>query len=409
MVPDSSFIPSKRLDVKTIFLDQNWWEYYLYTHLDDLEPYQVVAIADMLHCGETFRSHTVFECECGNVITVPYTCKGRSCSRCGNASADIWGRKLVQRLLRVKHRHLIFTLPDSLWPIVQANHDWRLPAAMMKAVARTMQRMFDLRYTGSKVIPGIIVIYHPLGRDLKFNPHVHILITQGGLNRTSYGGKGSWCNHYMWKYHLMRQIWQAEVISEFRNILRTELKTNYEWRNIIDEAARHRFSNGQLGFVVKDTKDRVTGKVTPIEPKAFYSIARYICRYVRRPPVSKFRLGNYDGLEIDVTYEWDGVTNQKRVDMETFIGAIVSNIAPKGFQVCRYYGIYANSIMPKVRWQLKGLGMKFGPPRKPTQRKLLRGPFCDQCNRQMQMVYSVHETREGVVKRYGEAALMAAF
>ncbi len=52
--------------------------------------------------------------------------------------------------------------------------------------------------------------------------------------------------------------------------------------------------------------------------------------------------------------------------------------------------------------------MKFCPPRKTVQKKLLKGPFCNECGSEMTLVYSFHETRSGVVKRYGEAALVAA-
>jgi hypothetical protein len=395
-----------RLSVKVIFLHNNNWERFLYTHLEKITKYQQEAIADMLHCGDTYRSHAMFGCGCGNIIVIPYTCKGRCCSRCGQTYTKAWGDRFVGRLLRVTHRHFIFTLPDILWDLVKNDSTWKLQEAMMQAAASAMQNMFDHRFQSEKkVIPGMVVFFHPTGRDLKYNPHVHMIITEGGLDRTVHGGKGSWRKHAFWKYELLCEIWQYEVIQAFREVLKAELKQSYKLRLLLETAAEHRFENGKLGFVVKDWIDRETGKVKKIEPEMFSTVGAYLARYVRHPPIGERRLIGYDGKKVRIKYEWDNELREADVDLDTFIWAIIHNIAPKGFQMCRYYGVYANSLQPEVRWRLKGLGLKFGMAGKSGhQKKLTRNPICKVCGSEMTLLLMVYKTREGVVKRYGELA-----
>jgi len=401
---DGSF--TGKLSVKNIFLHNNNWERYLHNNLKEIPSYQQEAIADMLQCGDTYRSSAMFGCSCGNIIVIPYTCKGRCCSRCGQTFTRSWSERFVGRLLRVNHRHFIFTLPDMLWDLVKNDTTWQLHKAMMQAAARSMQKMFDHKFQSvKKVVPGMVVFFHPTGRDLKFNPHVHMIITEGGLDRSTYGGKGSWRRHEFWKYGLLCEIWQHEVIQAFRDVLKSELVTSYKSRLLLDHAEKYRFKNGKPGFVVKDWTDRKTGKVIKIEPGVFQTIGAYLARYVRHPPIGERRLIGFDGEKVKIKYEWDNELHETEVDLDTFIRAILHNIAPKGFQMCRYYGIYANSVQKDVRWRLKGLGMKFGAPGKSgRQKRLVKNPICKVCGSEMTLLYMVHETRKGAVKRYGELA-----
>lgn len=122
----------------------------------------------------------------------------------------------MDRYLDAPHRHVIFTLPDELWGYVQRYSE--LVDALFKAMNDTIQVLFDDRFK-IYVRPGIIALIHYTGRDMKYNPHIHVLVTEGGLDCN-----GNWRKHSYWPYERMRHIWQEEVIKRFRGILSKDIK-----------------------------------------------------------------------------------------------------------------------------------------------------------------------------------------
>ena len=92
------------------------------------------------------------------------------------------------KLLDTKHRHLVFTVPHEL------NELWLMNSSLMtdllfKAVSETLKELFsDKKYLGADT--GFILNLHTWGRNLSLHPHLHCLITEGGL--TQDGGNGSY-------------------------------------------------------------------------------------------------------------------------------------------------------------------------------------------------------------------------
>jgi hypothetical protein len=84
------------------------------------------------------------------------------------------------RLLPCEHDHVIFTLPHELTALWQSNREW-CADHLFKASAETLKELLeDERYLGAEV--GLISALHTWGRTLSFPPHVHVLVTGGGLD-----------------------------------------------------------------------------------------------------------------------------------------------------------------------------------------------------------------------------------
>ena len=65
-----------------------------------------------------------------------------------------------------------------------------------------------LRSKGTDAVPGILAIVHTFGKDLKFHPHVHILMTEGGLK-----SKKEWEDIPFLPYDLLRKKWQYYLLN----------------------------------------------------------------------------------------------------------------------------------------------------------------------------------------------------
>jgi hypothetical protein len=66
-------------------------------------------------CKTPKNGYKTYKCpECGTIKYVPFTCKCRLCTSCGTKAANEWADKIHHMLLKVPHRHVIFTIPDIL-------------------------------------------------------------------------------------------------------------------------------------------------------------------------------------------------------------------------------------------------------------------------------------------------------
>jgi hypothetical protein len=109
-----------------------------------------------------------------------YSCHHRACPRCAGQAQVAWLERQRQRLLYLPHAHVIFTLPHELLALWRYNRGLFIDL-QFRAAADTLQTLLaDHRYLGAT--PGFLLSLHTHGRDLGLHPHLHGLITCGGVD-----------------------------------------------------------------------------------------------------------------------------------------------------------------------------------------------------------------------------------
>ena len=141
----------------------------------------------MLNCGNPKNGFATYIClDCGERKRVGFSCKSRVCSSCGKVHADNWAQQLASRMINVIHRHITFTLPSELWRLLEENPEWR--KELFGAANETLRQVI-------KTTPGIVMVLHPYGKDLKANFHLHVLVTEGGVNESGGWKEQSFLNY----------------------------------------------------------------------------------------------------------------------------------------------------------------------------------------------------------------------
>ena len=64
-----------------------------------------------------------------------------------------------------------------------------------------------------RVVPGIVCVLHPYGKELNLNPHVHVLLTEGGLTKV-----GEWVL-VSFLDGVLRRIWQYQLLLMVKRVL----------------------------------------------------------------------------------------------------------------------------------------------------------------------------------------------
>lgn len=172
-----------------------------------------------------------------------------------------------------------------------------------------------------KISPlGFISTLHTFGRDLKWNPHIHVLITEGAS-----GNFTPWKKFEIFPYVMLRNRFQTTLLS---------LLENHFGKQKFKSLKNHIYSTSSNGFYVHAPK---------IKARNIKSTVKYVIRYSGKPAMAQSRILNYDGKY--VTFWYDRHEDNQRVE-ETitaydFIKRLIIHIYDKYFNVVRYYGLYA--------------------------------------------------------------------
>jgi hypothetical protein len=374
------------LSFKMILHLNNNWEMYLKNGSYSVRDVEKREVEKMLSCMDIEKGHSVYMCsECGKKKIVPHSCKSRICSICGKKHADEWAEKINKEMYAVPYRHIILTVSDKLWPYFEG--DSVLQKLMLDTAAKVMKDIVK-EHNGKdkKAEPGIIMVLHPFGRDLKTNMHVHMLMTEGGLS-----AKGKWIPMPYIDYRVIRKKWQYYILTA----LKRAKPGDKELAKIIDWCFKERTN----GFNIQ-AKRRIEGKTK--------QAARYMARYVRHPAIADSRIIGYDTKNVTFVYEREGKLHTVVMDKYEFIHNVIKHIPDKNFKMIRYFGIHARRAKKSVRIAMEKLGLVVKYIIKPfSWRKNIEeykgwDPLkCNDCGGEMLLYKVIYRKKNGEVREYG--------
>ena len=145
-----------------------------------------VHVQKVLHrlkiCRTDALGYHVYRCsdeQCGHIKYQYHSCRDRHCPNCGAIKKQEWIEARTQELLPVKYYHVVFTLPHELNSLVMG-HRKLLYKLLFDASSQTLLCFArDEKYLGAT--PGIISVLHTWGQQLSFHPHMHCIVSGGGI------------------------------------------------------------------------------------------------------------------------------------------------------------------------------------------------------------------------------------
>ncbi|TSC74128.1 MAG: transposase [Parcubacteria group bacterium Gr01-1014_48] len=162
------------------------------------------------------RGYHPYQCPngCGDERMIPHSCKSRFCSSCGKVATDNWMERMSADLLNVPYHHIVFTIPQELRNLF----GWKraLLGVLFTAAKTTVLSICAEKYG---YIPGIVMVQHTFGSDLKFNPHIHLLITGGGLSLD----RKRWVHNVFIPWDMLKARWKYQVVSRLKPRLQTAI------------------------------------------------------------------------------------------------------------------------------------------------------------------------------------------
>ena len=340
--------------IKDIFI--HYWDDFKLKYINQLSrPGVIDSIEDMISCHNFDKGFTFYQCpSCNDFYMMGFSCHSRFCSSCGQKYKNQRTIKVSEKCLNVPHRQFVFTIPSQLWKYFRIYRD-DLLNVLFSSVNETLNVVLEHHshtlYKNEKRRFGFICFLHTFGRDLKFYPHIHVLIAERFINKFNQLKKYDY-----FSFDFIRKTFQNVFFHRFYQYFKEVVK-NYKLTKeifLLLQELKTKYKEGCYFYGPKLNKEETKIKDTQ-------TLTNYIARYASHPPISERRIVNidysmnkvtwfYDPHEDDDIFEDDKKMGRQYVteDVFEFMKKLIVHIPTKSFQQIRYYGFYSNKFKDKI-------------------------------------------------------------
>src|SRR5258707_4265125 len=273
--------------------------------------------------------------QCGHQRNAYNSCSDRHCPKCQSLARARWLEDRQSELLDTQYFHVVFTVPERIATIAYQNKR-ELYGILFRATAQTLLTIgADPKHLGAQI--GFFAVLHTWGSNLLHHPHLHCVVTGGGL--AADGSQWICCRDGFFL--------PVRVLSRL-------------FRRLFLEYLLNAFDAGKLEFfsLLQSLRDRCSflDYLAPLREAEWVVYAKrpfagpeqvldYVGRYTHRVAISNNRL--LDISEGKATFRYkdyrhDAQQKTMTLEAEELIRRFLLHVLPEGFQRIRYYGFLAN-------------------------------------------------------------------
>jgi len=390
--------------IKQIFKDG--WEGFRAEH-KNIRDTVIKEVEKILACKDKEKlGWNRYECpDCGHSHYAAHTCKSRFCNSCGKVMTDNWIVKMERDFFNTPYYHLVFHPPSELWIFFlffRPCLNFLFKAASQAVLSWCKEQGF---------LPGIVEVMHTFSSNLDFSPHIHMLLSAGGLMDDDNFDFYRWrkCEFFpekilkeRFKYYLVKYL-RGWAVKQVKLIIPNTVKIIWKKKYGIIDLYSLTVALYKVIWYVNIGKKLDNASYT----------TRYIGRYAKRPAISETKIlyYNFNSQIVKFSYK-DKRTKtfkEETVSVDEFIGRLIRHIPEKGFRMIRYYGFYANAVKGKLKEILEyQIGCLFGETKllfepKTWRKRILElsgtDPLiCPNCKVLMKLAEIAYRVRDGTLK-----------
>ena len=335
---------------------------FLKRHGANLSAQQKNALRDIAQCRTGALGGKVYYCpRCDKKVYSYHSCRNRHCPTCQNDRASQWLAKQCERLLPVSYFMVTFTLPALMRSLA-----FLIPSViydlLFRCAAAALQTLLgDPRFLGAEV--AIVGLLHTWTRDLRYHPHVHFIVSGGGLSADG----TQWIK--------ADEDFLLHVFP-LRNLFKGKLKAALKRAGLIN----------QISAKVWNQNWQVHCEPVGKGISAF----TYLAPYIFRVAISNHRIVKID--ESHVTFVYKDRKTRKNIPCKIpgveFIRRFLQHVLPSGFVKVRYYGLLSTTKrnrLEKARLLLPQIQQDTQPDntQQSQQENEPTTPKCPHCNTAM--------------------------
>lgn len=307
-------------------------------------PYSKMVFKQLTHCHTAMQGVHRLRCTDTNCLHEHYqyhNCGNRHCPSCGGMRREQWLEDKTSELLATSYFHVVFTVPHELNSLTMGNRKLMFDLLFEASSYTLLKLAKDEKWLGAT--PGIISILHTWGQDLCFHPHVHCIVSGGGVqNLDQKDGTLKWikerrCNHkYLFPKPAIQSVYKAYYLKRLRSML-------------------------QKGLLQVEDKRALENSINEIEQKLWNVYAKapfggplqvleYLGRYTHKVAITPHRILEINDDESTIKFKYKDYHKRNSKDeqqemtvpIDEFIRRYEQHILPKRYTKIRHYGYLKN-------------------------------------------------------------------
>lgn len=308
---------------------------YLQGHA--VPAHQLKVLRRLSRCRSAQLGWTVWQCQhCQRTHWRPNGCGDRHCPSCQHQLSRQWLERQRRALLPVRYFHWVFTLPAKLRPLALQNPE-ALYTLLFESASATLLHFGQLRF-GAEL--GITAILHTWGQNLMNHPHLHCLVTGGGLS-----AQNTWAGpkqaRWLFPVRAVGQVFRAKFCAGLLQLQMTgKLRVEGSLQPLGQPAAL-----AQLLRELQTQRWVVFAKGSVVGPD---HVLDYLGRYTHRVAISNSRLRAFDLQARTLAFTYKDYRDGNRLKTLSlsgieFLRRFLLHVLPPGFTKIRHYGLLANN------------------------------------------------------------------
>ncbi len=299
------------------------------------------------HCHTAALGVHTYRCNdaaCHHLHHQYRSCGNRHCPNCGGLKKEQWIENLTADLLPTAYYHIVFTLPHELHPIMMGNRSVMFKLLFDAASQTLLQVAGDPQWLGGRC--SITSVLHTWGQQLSFHPHVHCIVSGGGVDAGNVWVKAKRSNtKFLFPRDALRKVYKGIFLKGLRRLIaKKQLKTDgIDTENVIRQAGYKKwkvYAKSPFGNVA--------------------NVVAYLGRYTHKIAITAHRIISIG--EHSITFKYRdyadrNTTKQMTLSHAEFLRRFEQHILPRRFVKIRHYGLLQNHGKIKrlnaIRQQLK--------------------------------------------------------
>lgn len=280
------------------------------------------ALTALVRCRTAALGGHVDQCsECDYRRPSYNSCRNRHCPKCQALAQHRWLQKRRERILPVHHFHVVFTLPAELRPLLKRNPRTLYEVMFKSASATLLELGADTRRLGARL--GVSAVLHTWSRDLGYHPHIHCVVTGGGLSLDG----AQWVATrpgYLFPVRVMAALFRGKFLSSVQSLHdggKLEVESSLDLRQLLGKLA----GKCWVAYCKRPFGDA----------DAVYA---YLGRYTHRVGISNRRLLHVDDHNVRFRTQHE---KQVTLNPVEFLRRWTLHVLPRGFVRIRHYGLLA--------------------------------------------------------------------
>ncbi len=288
-----------------------------------VSKYQLKVLRALSGCRTPEQGGSAMVCgDCGSVHYVLHSCRNRHCPRCQGIDKELWVEARKQELLPVKYFHVVFTVPHELLELFRFNREVMYNLLIERSWETLGLFAKDPKLLGAQ--PGAIAILHTWDQQLRFHPHVHLIVPAGGIDQNGQWKSSKQDGNFLFDVKQMSAVFSARFAKKLRRLKRKNKIKKQVPRDLIKKPwvvyAKQAFGSAE-------------------------SVVEYLGRYTHRVAISNTRILKVTGTHI--TFSWCDRKNGYQKKTETITGAaflkrFLDHIVPPYFRRIRHLGFLSS-------------------------------------------------------------------